>query len=650
MKQFQFTLFVLILLFPFFHVSAQSISGNLNSSGAMNLSYANVDIYKGDKLVANVLTDLNGNYKVHLDTGMYRVEFQYAGFEKVVEEIRVTSDEELTKSLAEDRESEYFRSADEREKKRKEAKMATKSMSTHRLDEVSEVPLGYSHFDSDAIVPEPRLAKDYISTEAMRTFEGGMVVKNREGEQAEAGKLTAGEINDFSKWDLWNDLKEGELSSYQATWKIAPNNRFSVQVVNNNRQPIANAQVHLLNAAGKIVYRAVSDNTGKAELWSVLGFEETFDSSHSIQVKYKGDTKNIRRAKSFQQGINTVSFKADCDLNYDVDISFVVDATGSMSDELNFLKAELNEVIYQSKQIDQRLNFRFSNIFYRDLNEDYLTVRQNFSRVLSESITFISDQNAAGGGDFPEAMDVALEEAIQNLDWNLEARARLLFVILDAPPHNNPQVQEKLKKTMAKAAEKGIRIIPLVASGISKDAEYLMRSIALATNGTYAFLTDHSGIGNGHLEPSTDEYEVELLSDLLIRVITNFTYQPDCEEEMPTFDLDLPDSLVVYDKPIISDSTEVSDSLNPDFPDREVQVSWRYWPNPTNGIVNIEVDRDVQELMITDMTGKLLIRLENLTKGRAVQVDLSSYSTGIYLIRYPVGKQWISGKVILMKN
>lgn len=650
MKRFQLTLLAALLLLSLSPILGQSISGNLNSSGSMNLSYANVDIYKGDKLVANVLTDLNGNYKVHLDTGLYRVEFQYAGFERIIEEIRVTSDEELTKSLAEDRKSDYYRSAAEREKKSEELEMATKSRPVRSYAEIEGVSHGDYRHSSDAIIPEPLIAKDYISSKAMSKFESGTVVKNKEGELAEAGKLTAGEINDFSKWELWNDLTQGQLSSYQDVWKISPKNRFSVQVVNENRQPIANAQVKLLNAAGTIVYNSITDNTGKAELWSVLSFEESFDDSYSIKVSYKEEFKTIRKAKTFQQGINNVTFKVDCDLNFDVDISFVVDATGSMSDELNFLKAELNEVIFQSKQIDQRLNFRFANVFYRDHGDDYVTKKQGFSRVLSESITFISDQYAGGGGDFPEAVDVALDEAINSLEWNSEARARLLFLILDAPPHNNPEVHAKLKKLMKEAAEKGIRIIPLVASGISKDAEYLMRTIALATNGTYAFLTDHSGIGNSHLEPSTDEYEVELLSDLLIRVITNYTYQPDCQEDIPTFEIDLPDSLVVYDTPIISDTSAVRDSINAQIPDREVQVSWRYWPNPTNGIVNIEVDRDVDELMITDMNGKLLIRLENLKKDRAVQADLSQYSTGIYLIRYPVGKKWISGKVILVKN
>lgn len=651
MKRCYFCALLTLLLVPRSALWSQSISGNLNAAGTMNLSYANVDIYKGDKLVANVLTDVNGNYKVHLDTGMYRVEFQYAGFEKVVEEIRVTSDESFSKSLAEDRDSEYYRSKEERESKRSEITMSTKSRPMLALDEGIIAPRRHDREVEEVTLSEVHEAKDYISSTAKKKMMfGESALHGGNLEEGEAGKLTAGEINDFSKWDLWNDLTQGDLQSYQSLWKIAPLNRFSVQVTNANRQPIANAEVELVNVSGSTVYQSMTDNTGKAELWSTLQFKGQFDRSYGLRINYKGMNKTIRKAKTFQDGINTISMDTDCDLNYDVDIAFVVDATGSMSDELNFLKAELNEVIYQSKQINQRLNFRFANVFYRDHEEDYLTRKQDFSRVLSESITFISDQYAGGGGDFPEAVEVALEEGIHQLDWNPEARARLLFLVLDAPPHNTPEVQQKLEKLMTAAAKKGIRIIPLVASGISKDAEYLLRAMALATNGTYAFLTDHSGIGGAHLAPSTDEYEVELLSKLLIRVITNFTYQPDCEQDIPDLEVDLPDSVVVYDTPVITDSMDVRDSLNTPFPDREVQVSWRYWPNPTNGIVNIEVDRDVKELLITDMNGKLLIRLEDLKKDRTVQVELSAYSTGIYLIRYPVGKQWISGKIILVKN
>jgi hypothetical protein len=55
-------------------------------------------------------------------------------------------------------------------------------------------------------------------------------------------------------------------------------------------------------------------------------------------------------------------------------------------------------------------------------------------------------------------------------------------------------------------------------------------------------------------------------------------------------------------------------------------------------------------LYITDLTGKVLQVLTNLEKDRVIQVDLSQYATGIYLIRYPVGKSWVSGKVVLQRT
>ena len=75
---------------------------------------------------------------------------------------------------------------------------------------------------------------------------------------------------------------------------------------------------------------------------------------------------------------------------------------------------------------------------------------------------------------------------------------------------------------MRPPAQKGIKLIPVVASGIDKETEFLMRYTAIATNGTYVFITNHSGIGNDHLEPTVGEYEVELLNKLLVRLINSY--------------------------------------------------------------------------------------------------------------------------------
>ncbi|MDE7233584.1 MAG: hypothetical protein K2N29_00810, partial [Ruminiclostridium sp.] len=60
------------------------------------------------------------------------------------------------------------------------------------------------------------------------------------------------------------------------------------------------------------------------------------------------------------------------------------------------------------------------------------------------------------------------------------------------------------------------------SSGVDTETEFLCRSFAAATGGTYTFLTDHSGIGGSHHEPTIGYYQVEKLNDMLVRIIEGY--------------------------------------------------------------------------------------------------------------------------------
>lgn len=168
-----------------------------------------------------------------------------------------------------------------------------------------------------------------------------------------------------------------------------------------------------------------------------------------------------------------------------------------------------------------------------------------------------------------------------------------------------------------------------------------MRALALGTNGTYTFLTDHSGIGNSHIKPSTDSYEVETLNAIMVRIMKSYTYMPDCQQNIPDLALNIPDSIV---------STHPADSMDSVKP-KNLEITWSYYPNPTNGIIHILPNTDIKELYITDLSGKLLQVLPKLKKDERIQVDLSNYTTGIYLIRYlDENNHWLSGKVVLQRT
>ena len=95
-------------------------------------------------------------------------------------------------------------------------------------------------------------------------------------------------------------------------------------------------------------------------------------------------------------------------------------------------------------------------------------------------------------------------------------------MVLDAPPHNTSSIRESLASSITDAINKGIRIIPVASSGVDKSTEFLLRTFAMTTGGTYTFLTDHSGIGGSHIEPTIGSYDVENLNDLLVRIINEY--------------------------------------------------------------------------------------------------------------------------------
>jgi hypothetical protein len=629
-----------------FSLSAQSLSGNLRSESTEEvLGYGNVDIFQNEKLVASVLTDKLGNFNVALDTGSYQCVINYADHLPITKSIRVESDEVADFNMEVDPTLPVAPKLDDYEIGE------TSARSLESVAVSSTKGRGSRMFRGKKSSAPVYHSEGYSSGYTASDYSGGGKLGG--SESLRSGALTAGEINDYSKWKMWQDISDSELKSYADSWAIAPKGRYTLELRSQSGLPLADAIVQLFANRSKVIYSARTDNTGKAELWYTTIGEEVVRKGLSIKIDYRGQKEELKNVTPFDEGVNHVMMRVECSEMNNVDIAFVADATGSMGDELNYLKEEMNDIIFKSKQISSTLNFHFANVFYRDEGtEEYVTRQMDFSRILSKSVKFIDNQRAGGGGDYEEAVEVALDSAINNLNWNVEARTRIIFLILDAPPHNTEINQKKLNELMRKAAEKGIRIVPVGASGINKSTEYLMRTLAIATNGTYTFLTDHSGIGGSHIEPSTDEYEVETFNDILVRIVKSYTYMPDCEQNIPDLDLNYPDSLV-SSVPTIdsldSANTNPRDSININNPIERPEVKWSYYPNPTNGIINVKADTDIEELFITDLTGKLLQSIKKLEKDQVYRVDLSQYVTGIYLIRYLHEEKWITGKVVLQR-
>lgn len=337
----------------------------------------------------------------------------------------------------------------------------------------------------------------------------------------QAGLITAGEWNDLDNWQFWIDLVNGqEYSDKPDYWGFYNNNRLSIQLSDNN-QPVVNAKLELLKN-GDLIWESKTDNFGKAEMWiDLFQLNETVNiNDYSLTIN--GQEINSK-LKLYDDGINEIELNNNKSTQSRVELGFIVDATGSMGDELEFLKDDLKDVIIRVENDNSTLQIYTSSVFYRDEGDDYVVRKSEFSSNLSNTINFINNQSAGGGGDFPEAVHTALKVGIEELQWSEDARTRIAFLLLDAPPHYKSHIIGDIHNSIRQAAKKGIKIIPITASGIDKETEFLMRFFSISTNSTYVFITDDSGIGNKHLEPSIGDYEVEFLNDLMVRLIKKYT-------------------------------------------------------------------------------------------------------------------------------
>jgi len=455
----------------------------------------------------------------------------------------------------------------------------------------------------------------HIDSRPLEMFDSATLASNKE--QPVSRLLTAGELNDFNKWKMWEDFSKNDFNAYSEHWNLQATHRFCVQVLNNRFAALVGRKVYLVNSKTKdTVWAAVTDVTGKAELWSRLQVQDEQTGNYFIACQ--GSSVIVDHPSEFQDGVNKMILDAPCEMSNLVELSFVVDATGSMGDEIEYLKVELEDILRRTFAKFSDLDVNAASVFYRDQGDQYLTKYSDFNGDLLKTLNFIKLQSAGGGGDMPEAVNSALHTALDSLKWSEHARTKLLFIVLDAPPHD--EARNEMYGIIQQAAAKGVRIIPIVCSDADKSTEFLMRTIALATNGTYVFLTDNSGIGNSHIKPTTDVYSVELLNNLLQRLIHQMVYVRACNDTTRT-------------EPIIK------------MPANILQI--KVAPNPTTGTVFVSSNKSFKEIYIADYSGKILMRLD--AKQNKLQFSLRDYPNGTYLLKYITkDNQWGAEKIILI--
>ncbi len=216
-----------------------------------------------------------------------------------------------------------------------------------------------------------------------------------------------------------------------------------------------------------------------------------------------------------------------------LDLVFLVDATGSMADEIAKLKGSMRAVAAQIAQMPTTPDVCYGLVTYRDRGDAYLTRSHDFTHDLGAFQSALAQAQAAGGGDTPEALNEALHETVHGLSWRRDA-VRLVVLVADAPPHLDycdkaPQTTQQTvcplyDRDMQAALAKGIKLFAVGASGLDPSGEFIFRQMAQYTAGRFVFLTyknakePSSGPG-GETVHDVKQYSVQTLDKLIVRLV-----------------------------------------------------------------------------------------------------------------------------------
>jgi Mg-chelatase subunit ChlD len=296
--------------------------------------------------------------------------------------------------------------------------------------------------------------------------------------------------------------------------------RHKLQVRDAQGRPVPDAEV-AVSAANGARFWGRTDAGG--QLWlHPNAFDSADSASYRVDVRRDGRQAKATLRRDQKHALDVV-LPAMPSERAKLDLVFMVDATGSMGDEIDKLRGSLQDIVRQIGQLPSSPDICLGLVTYRDKTDEYLLRSWSMTGNVDAFQGVLDKVRAGGGGDYPEAMNEAFDHAVQRLAWRGSGTTRLLLTLADAPPHldyGKPRYQD----TINAAVGKGIKVLSVAASGQDRRGEAVQRQMAQYTSGRFIFLTykdaenPRSGAGT---ETSHDvaNYSVDTLDQLVVRLV-----------------------------------------------------------------------------------------------------------------------------------
>lgn len=343
---------------------------------------------------------------------------------------------------------------------------------------------------------------------------------------AKAARVTAAMVDDNADFGEYMAYRQRQPSG-MAVRERDISERYLLEVTDAQGHPVHDAEVAVQRAGvAEPVMWARTDTAGRVWLHprAFLAPDAAGDRSLGVAVRKGGAQARttLQRGQSQALQLQLGGLRGGTAGRPRLDLVFMVDATGSMGDEIAKLKASMHAMSQQIGQLPGQPDVCYGLVVYRDRGDAFLTRSHDFTDDLGAFQKALAQVQAAGGGDTPEALNEALSETVHQLSWRADA-ARMVVMVADAPPHidyGGPQYDRDMQAALAK----GIKLFAVGASGLDPVGEYVFRQLAQYTAGRFVFLTyrDAANPGSG---PGTQtvhdvkQYSVQTLDRLVVRLV-----------------------------------------------------------------------------------------------------------------------------------
>ncbi|HYX40724.1 MAG TPA: vWA domain-containing protein, partial [Pyrinomonadaceae bacterium] len=192
-----------------------------------------------------------------------------------------------------------------------------------------------------------------------------------------------------------------------------------------------------------------------------------------------------------------------------LEMVFVIDTTGSMGGLIEGAKQRVWGIVNEVMQSPAHPAVRVGLVAYRDHGDEYVTKVLPLTSDLDKVYTTLMDYRADGGGDTPEDVRTALADGVAQAGWAKDAAqlgrtAQILFLVGDAPPHEDYSQEPATTATAAIAVKHGM-IVNTIQCGQAADTREVWQAIARAGHGQYFAIAQDGGV-----QAITTPYDDEL--------------------------------------------------------------------------------------------------------------------------------------------